>query len=357
MKYRQVKNMDMNLASALVGGALGFVASMGALIAERLWDRAGSLKIFYVIRSSHRNAVDTFGTSDSSDGPTFVVPLVFELQNTTNTTRVMRDVSVLIYKDGKYVDEMIQIGQSGEKDKKHQEYGDNNQSYSFLVEAKSIKKIYGTYIYAPGSDPTKKQDFNEIRLRYFDEKNKSREYHIRYIDNPWDQRDINGDENWILLENNTCYKKQVDDVRAIADPVPLTSEKISYLEMVQEPISRMSTASAIFKGFAATIVAGIATLSYCQVNTWILVLSFIPIVLFAFLDIYYLKLEKKYRFLYEQIRNDIHSVDFSMKLTKDNKAARSRIWDCLLSPSVWLFYPVMLGILVVVLILRFKGVI
>ena len=168
---------------------------------------------------------------------------------------------------------------------------------------------------------------------------------------------MEGDPNWILLENNTCYKKKTDVICEIADPPLLTDEKISYLGMVQEPIGRMSTASAIFKGFAATIVAGIAALTYCQVNTWILGLSFIPVVLFAFLDIYYLKLEKKYRFLYEQIRTDVHPVDFSMKLTKDNKSAKSRIWDCILSPSVWLFYPVMLGILVAVLILRFKGVI
>ena len=34
--------------------------------------------------------------------------------------------------------------------------------------------------------------------------------------------------------------------------------KTEYLQMIQEPISRMSTVSAIFKGFAATIVSGIA---------------------------------------------------------------------------------------------------
>lgn len=347
----------MDWLSTLVGGAIGFVASIVALITEKLWDRAGRLKVFYVIRSSHQNAVDTFGTSDSSDGPTFVVPLVFELQNTTNTTRVMRDVSVLMYKDGKYVDEMLQIGQVGKKDEKCHEYGGDNQSYSFVVQARSIHKIYGTYVYAPGFDPAKKQDFNEIRLRYFDEKNKAREYHIRYIDNPWDQRDMDGDENWILLDNNTCYKKQADDMRVISDSVPLTPEKISYLEMIQEPIGRMSTASAIFKGFAATIVAGIAALTYCQVNTWVLALSFVPVLLFLMLDIYYLKLEKKYRYLYEQVRTNAHVVDFSMTLTKDKKAAKARLWDCVKSPSIWLFYPAMIAILGTVIYFRWKGII
>ena len=71
----------------------------------------------------------------------------------------------------------------------------------------------------------------------------------------------------------------------------MDENKVLYLQMIQEPIGRMSTASAIFKGFAATIVAGIAALSYCEVNTFILGLSFVPVILFAFLDIYYLKLE------------------------------------------------------------------
>ena len=137
----------------------------------------------------------------------------------------------------------------------------------------------------------------------------------------------------------------------------MDENKVAYLQMIQEPIGRMSTASAIFKGFAATIVAGIAALSYCEVNTFILGLSFVPVILFAFLDIYYLKLEKRYRFLYEQVRTDLHDVDFSMELSKDNKEAKARIWDCVKSPSIWLFYPIMIAILTAVMYCKIKGVI
>lgn len=133
--------------------------------------------------------------------------------------------------------------------------------------------------------------------------------------------------------------------------------KIEYLQMIQEPICRMSTISAIFKGFAATIVAGIAALTYCEVNVWVLGLSFMPVVVFSFLDIYYLKIEKKYRFLYEQVRTGAHEVDFSMQLTKNNAVAKSRVWDCIKSPSIWLFYPIMFVILVIVFIFKVRGVI
>ena len=137
----------------------------------------------------------------------------------------------------------------------------------------------------------------------------------------------------------------------------MKEEKLVYLQMIQEPISRMSTASAIFKGFSATIVSGIAALTYCDVHLIVLGLSFVPVALFALLDIYYLKLEKKYRFLFDQVRKDEHLVDFSLDLTRDNKLTNSRVLDCIKSPSIWLFYPAMIGILVVVYILKLKGVI
>lgn len=136
--------------------------------------------------------------------------------------------------------------------------------------------------------------------------------------------------------------------------------KATYLQMIQEPICRMSTISAIFKGFAATIVAGVATLTYKDVNVWVLALSFLPVVAFAVLDVYYLTLERKFRFLFEQVRKDEREIDFSMKLTNDPVEiirAKARAWDCIKSPSIYLFYPLMLAILIAVLILKIKGVI
>lgn len=136
--------------------------------------------------------------------------------------------------------------------------------------------------------------------------------------------------------------------------------KKEYLQMLQEPICRMSTISAIFKGFAATIVAGISAISYSSTNIWVLGLSFLPVLAFAVLDVYYLKLERKFRFLFDQVRLDKHEIDFSMKLTNNPLeiiSAKARIWDCIKSPSIYLFYPLMLFILVAVFVLKCTNVI
>lgn len=137
-------------------------------------------------------------------------------------------------------------------------------------------------------------------------------------------------------------------------------DKKEYLQMLQEPICRMSTISAIFKGFAATIVAGISVIAYDSINILILILSFLPVFAFAIMDVYYLKLERKFRYLYEQVRLNKHDIDFSMKLTNDpleTISAKARVWDCIKSPSIYLFYPMLFLILITVIVLKFTNIV
>lgn len=139
-----------------------------------------------------------------------------------------------------------------------------------------------------------------------------------------------------------------------------TDEKIAYLQIIQDTINRMSTASAIFKGFAATIVAGLSVISYSQISRWVLVMSFVPVLSFALLDIYYLKIEKKYRKLYDEVRSDSKKIDFSMNirtLSNNSKRYKVGIWECIKSPSIFLFYPLMIVVLVIVAVLKINHMI
>lgn len=140
----------------------------------------------------------------------------------------------------------------------------------------------------------------------------------------------------------------------------MDENKAAYLQMIQEPICRMSTISAIFKGFAATIVAGVASLTYKDVNILVLGLSFLPVLAFAILDVYYLTLERKFRFLFEKVRKNEQEIDFSMRITNDPVEilqAKARVWDCVRSPSIYLFYPLMMAVLIAVFLLKLKGII
>lgn len=137
-------------------------------------------------------------------------------------------------------------------------------------------------------------------------------------------------------------------------------QKIAYLQMIQEPISRMSTISAVLKGFAATTVTGIAAISFMSIETVVLVLLLFPVTAFMILDIYYLQLERRFRALYEQVRKNEHPIDYSMALSntpEDIKKAKATYILCFESPAIWRFYVPIYITLVVIIILDYAEVI
>ena len=83
----------------------------------------------------------------------------------------------------------------------------------------------------------------------------------------------------------------------------------------------------------------------------------VSIILGGFL--YYLNLERRYRYLYEQIRTGKNNSLFCLSLKKldkiERKNAKVRWYQLLSSPSYYLFYPVLLIISVIVVILKFNG--
>ncbi len=139
----------------------------------------------------------------------------------------------------------------------------------------------------------------------------------------------------------------------------MSNGKFEYLGMIQSTIERMSATSSILKGFAATVVTGISAVSFTGINNWVLLLSFIPVLSFLALDIYYLQLERKYRFLYDQIRLDKHEINFDLALKNhhiDRVKAKATIWGCLKSPSIWLFYFPVTAVAIIITVLKFMEV-
>ena len=89
--------------------------------------------------------------------------------------------------------------------------------------------------------------------------------------------------------------------------------KIKHLEFIQNNITRMNTNSFVIKGWCLTLISGIIALSLDKENALIL-LSGVPVILiFWFLDTYYLWLEKIYRRLYN-VQLDKDTTDFRLDI-------------------------------------------
>ena len=157
----------------LIGGLIGFLSSLGVQIAMRALDRKGKLSFYSRINSSFLQGWGFF----SADGKiTFVVPLELECQNTSNVTRVVRDVSLSLWRDGIEVKRMRQT-QGIYNEHKHNgkiesrdsfALGDVNGSYSLVVPPRSIKKM--NCFFTCGQEQNI-QDiaFDEIRISCYNE--------------------------------------------------------------------------------------------------------------------------------------------------------------------------------------------
>lgn len=71
--------------------------------------------------------------------------------------------------------------------------------------------------------------------------------------------------------------------------------KLKHLEMIQGIINRMASNSFALKGWSVTLVAGIFALSSKDANEIYFLIAYIPIIVFWFLDAYYLLQERLFR--------------------------------------------------------------
>lgn len=128
------------------------------------------------------------------------------------------------------------------------------------------------------------------------------------------------------------------------------NEYSGYLQMIQDVINRMSTNSALFKGFTATIVAGALLALLSDLSLWAAVVALLPILCFLGLDLYYLQLEKRYRYLFEQVRKGQHSDVFLME-PPPLKETDVTLSQCFKSISIWGFYLPQIVTLIIVIII------
>ena len=198
----------MDILSAIIGGAIGFVSSIGIIIIERILDRKGKLNVFYKCINSPA-MIKGWGIHITDDNRiSFLVPVAFELQNTSNTTRVIRDLSLELYNENSFVAKMIQseylknakIKDGVELEKEVINYGSEKGSYSFVLPPRSIQKQKCSYVLAISQSETKNKKFDSIRISYFDERNHKKSYLFKSNLDGWDSKSYQPDKDWQIVK-------------------------------------------------------------------------------------------------------------------------------------------------------------
>lgn len=120
--------------------------------------------------------------------------------------------------------------------------------------------------------------------------------------------------------------------------------KHEHLEMIQNVINRMGNNSFLLKGWAVLVIVAIFTFTG-ESNNDIRCILFtnIPLIVFWGLDSYYLQLERKYRKLYDDIRqqkNEKTNFNMNPNNIKISISTSKEVsfMNCFLSATEILFY-------------------
>lgn len=116
--------------------------------------------------------------------------------------------------------------------------------------------------------------------------------------------------------------------------------KIRHLELIQGVVNRMSSNSFMLKGWAVTLVAGIFVLAGKDTEKLYFLVAYVPVIIFWWLDAYYLLQGRLYRALYDKVRQTSEdNIDFSLDATATEFVNASNCFcSCLLSKTEVGFY-------------------
>jgi hypothetical protein len=105
----------------------------------------------------------------------------------------------------------------------------------------------------------------------------------------------------------------------------MSDEEMKHLEFIQSIITRMNANSFLLKGWSITITAALLALYAGGQNAAFIVIAIIPMVIFWFLDTYYLQQERQFRGIYNDVAGLTGEADkiqvrlFEMPLQKYQK--------------------------------------
>lgn len=127
------------------------------------------------------------------------------------------------------------------------------------------------------------------------------------------------------------------------------SNKHKHLEFIQASITRMSGNLFLLKGWSVTLIAALFALAAKDTNKAYVVVAYFPLFIFWFLDGYFLAMERRFRSLYEHVRQlKEEEIDFSMN-TEPYKAEARNKWRRALFAATLFPYYLTLALLMIVL--------
>ncbi|HCZ38679.1 hypothetical protein [Brochothrix thermosphacta] len=190
--------MSKEISLLIIGAVISVISTMiglfSQLFVQSFLKNKGKAKI-YLKKVYSKTDSKPWGFRNYTGGMIFIVPLWIEFHNTKEKKEIIRNLNLQLFANGKRTTNMIQASHY-EKGEKKESYA-NSGSYSFILEPTSISK-YDLQFMIKKSDV--EVDFDEVKLSYYDSKDKYHEVLILKIEEPWKVSEQSIDKDWIPLK-------------------------------------------------------------------------------------------------------------------------------------------------------------
>ncbi|QJT02302.1 hypothetical protein G9272_19860 [Streptomyces asoensis] len=128
---------------------------------------------------------------------------------------------------------------------------------------------------------------------------------------------------------------------AVNGPVSLGGDRLKHLEFLQAVITRLSNHSFLVKGWALTLAAGFFAVSSSQQSWQVAASGLVPLACFWFLDGLFLRQERLFRFLYDDVRRPEVEVE-NLSMNVGPYLGRISWLEATFSRTLQLFYGALL---------------
>ena len=145
----------------------------------------------------------------------------------------------------------------------------------------------------------------------------------------------------------------------------MNTDYIQHLEMIQKVVKRLANNSFTYKGWSITLISALLVLSATDMQPSFALVGLLPAICFWWLDAYYLRQERLYRRLFDEVRDrglapGAPPTDFSMKTkapapTEANASEYSLFGAAFSKTIAWLHIPLLLAVIVVAVLVWMIG--
>ena len=127
--------------------------------------------------------------------------------------------------------------------------------------------------------------------------------------------------------------------------------KIKHLEFIQNVINRMANNSFLLKGWSVVLISALFALAAKDANPFFIYLAYFPCAIFWSLDGYFLRQERMYRKLYDEVRiKKQEDINFDLNASKFSGAVESWSTTCF-STTLRMFHGSIFGVIVLIMII------